>query len=143
MEAKHTPPSLSSAIAEMRALLAKATQGTWIAAAGPSSIVGWPVVSSGGRSICRITWQERAVPAGEAEETKEETRANARLVAAAHNAMPSLLEALERYEKVLADIARQRIRADMPEDDQLHGDFEGAYDHMIRLARAALEEPQT
>lgn len=59
------------------------TPGPWIAAAGPSSIVGWPVVSRTGRSICRLTWFERASPAGEAEETKEETRANARLIAAA------------------------------------------------------------
>lgn len=40
----------------LRALAEKATPGPWIAAAKPSSVVGWPVVSQTGRSICSINY---------------------------------------------------------------------------------------
>jgi hypothetical protein len=59
------------------------TQGPWLAAAKPTSIVGWPVVSPAamGRSICSVT-------------VHDEAEANARLIAAA----PELLEALKLYD---------------------------------------------
>lgn len=82
---------------ELQTSAARHTPGPWIAAAGPSSVVGWPVVSQQGRSICSITWRERAVPAGEAEETKEETRANARLIAAAPDLLATLKAMREAY----------------------------------------------
>lgn len=72
------------------------TPGPWVAAAGPSSIVGWPVVSRSGRSICRLTWLETNSPAEEV--FKEETRANGHLIAAA----PDLLEALKMARRELA-----------------------------------------
>jgi len=56
-----------------------------------------------------------------------ERAANARLMAAA----PDLL-------KTLAEIAKQELSADMSVDDQLGGDFEGAYNHMVELAREAI-----
>ena len=74
------------------------TPGPWIAADGPSSVVGWPVVSQAGRSICRLTWFERASPAGEAEETKEETRANAHLIAATPDLYEALKAMFDRWE---------------------------------------------
>lgn len=57
------------------------TKGPWMAAARPSSVVGWPVVSPAamGRSICNVTVGH------------EDSEDNARLIAAA----PDLLEALK------------------------------------------------
>jgi len=46
----------------------------------------------------------------------------------------------ERLRAVLSDIAKQELSADMSVDDQLGGDFEGAYDHMVETARAVLKE---
>ena len=44
-------------VAELRAVAGKATPGPWIAAAKPSSIVGWPVVARRhGRLICNLAW---------------------------------------------------------------------------------------
>lgn len=51
------------------------TEGPWIAAAKPSSIVGWPICSESGRVICNVA----------------SGGADANLIAAA----PDLLEALE------------------------------------------------
>lgn len=55
------------------------TKGPWLAAAKPSSIVGWPVVAphATGRSVCSVT-------------VHDEAKANADLIAAA----PDLAEAL-------------------------------------------------
>lgn len=59
---------------------AKHTGGTWRAAAKPSSIVGWPIISSPqGKSVANVHG------------TDEESAANARLIAAA----PDLLTALQ------------------------------------------------
>jgi hypothetical protein len=60
---------------------AKHTGGTWRAAAKPSSIVGWPIISAPqGKSVANVHG------------TDEESAANARLIAAA----PDLLEALKK-----------------------------------------------
>ncbi len=59
---------------------------------------------------------------------------DARLVAGA------LLERDAPMREALEEIAKQELSADMSVDDQLGGDFEGAYDHMIELARAALSQ---
>lgn len=62
------------------------TPGPWMAAARPSSIVGWPVVARPhGKSICSVSWLPGLPAAAEAE-----VRANARLISAA----PDLLKAL-------------------------------------------------
>lgn len=71
------------------------TPGPWLAAAKPSSIVGWPVVAPpNGRGICTITWQPKPGHVDvEAYNTfYQECEANARLIAAA----PELAEALQR-----------------------------------------------
>ena len=73
------------------------TPGPWIAAAKPSSFVGWPVVGPMGRSIANVSYHKTpGTPfneqAAEAEaQYRAECEANARLIAAA----PDLLEALE------------------------------------------------
>lgn len=72
------------------------TPGPWLAAAGPSSVVGWPVVATPiGRSICNVTWMPGLPPAVEIE-----CKANARLIAAA----PDLLEALNALREELSGV---------------------------------------
>lgn len=69
------------------------TAGTWMAAAKPSSVVGWPVVASPhGRVICTIGWRPKLPDDNEAAYAAAyaECEANARLIASA----PDLLEAL-------------------------------------------------
>jgi hypothetical protein len=46
-------------------------------------------------------------------------------------------------EAALRDIARQRKTDEMPREDRRNGDFEGACDTMIDVARAALAMPAT
>jgi hypothetical protein len=46
-------------------------------------------------------------------------------------------------EAALRDIARQRKTDEMPREDRHNGDFEGACDTMIDVARAALAMPST
>jgi hypothetical protein len=46
-------------------------------------------------------------------------------------------------EAALRDIARQRKTDEMPREDRHNGDFEGACDTMIDVARAALAMPAT
>lgn len=70
--------------------IAEHTPGPWIAAAGPSSIVGWPIVGNQGRAICAITWPRHMARTAVSEEFYQECAANARLIAAA----PALYEAL-------------------------------------------------
>jgi len=59
------------------------TKGPWLAAARPSSFVGWPVVSPSdmGRSVCNVTTGH------------DQSEANARLIAAA----PDLLAACQSW----------------------------------------------
>ena len=43
----------------LREAAERATPGPWLAAAKPSSVVGWPVVATGnGRSICSVTYSQ-------------------------------------------------------------------------------------
>jgi len=46
-------------------------------------------------------------------------------------------------EAALRDIARQRKTDEMPREDRHNGDFEGACDTMIDVARAAIAMPAT
>lgn len=74
---------------------AKHSAGPWMAAASPSSIVGWPVVGPMGRSICSVSWMPKKaypdVSESEYAAFNAECEANSRLVAAA----PDLLDALK------------------------------------------------
>lgn len=90
---------------------AQHTAGPWMAAAGPSSVVGWPVVARGGRSICNVSWLGHR-PAHVTDEQWTafyvETQANASLIAAA----PELLEALRPFAAVMADIGETEADED-------------------------------
>lgn len=71
------------------------TKGPWIAAAAGSSIVGWPVVAPGGRSICKITWTPKTAigegfTAAEWEAFNAECKANAHLIGAAPDLLAEL-----------------------------------------------------
>lgn len=56
------------------------TPGPWMAAASPSSVVGWPVVRQGvGRAICGVSYLPKEANA----EVYAESEANAHLIAAA------------------------------------------------------------
>jgi len=70
--------------------MSKYTKGPWLAAAKPSSIVGWPVVAPRdmGRSICNVTTGH------------EDSEGNALLIAAA----PELLAALKRLSRLYQGI---------------------------------------
>ena len=73
----------------------KHTPGKWLAAAKPSSVVGWPVVAAPmGQVICDVAIINKKpdhVNDGEFSAYYAQIEANARLIAAA----PDLLEALE------------------------------------------------
>jgi hypothetical protein len=81
-------------------LLEGTTPGNWLAAGGPSSVVGWPIVASpSGRSIAGITWRP-GLPA----ELEAEIGANARLIAAAPDLAReniALREAMGRMREVM------------------------------------------
>lgn len=47
----------------------------------------------------------------------------------------------ERLRVALEDIAKQMINAEMDEQQHRYADYEGAYETMIKIARAALSEP--
>ncbi len=56
------------------------------------------------------------------------------------------LRALERdapMREALEKIARLTLSSDMSDEDQADGDFEGAYDYMVELARAALSQKES
>lgn len=53
-------------------------------------------------------------------------------------ALLSLSAEVKGLREALEKIARQTLSVDMSVDDQLGGDFEGAYNYMIEDARAAL-----
>lgn len=77
------------------------TPGPWMAAAGPSSVVGWPVVARPqGRSICNVSWQPK--PATVSDEDYHafyvEVQANGHLIAAAPDLLAALREMLEMGE---------------------------------------------
>lgn len=76
---------------------AKHYPGPWRAAAGPSSIVGWPVVAQSGRLICNVGFIGKTDDVTDPEyiSYKEQCGANAKLIAAA----PEMAERIEELER--------------------------------------------
>lgn len=77
----------------------KWTPGPWTSASGPSSIVGWPVVANTGRAIASVMYLN-IKPNADTTERKafnSESRANARLIAAAPELYEALAQMVEWY----------------------------------------------
>lgn len=74
------------------------TPGPWMAAASPSSIVGWPIVGPRGRAVASVHC--RRGDTAEGKQINAEAGANARLIASA----PDLLEALKKLKAAVNDI---------------------------------------
>ncbi|MFZ5744431.1 MAG: hypothetical protein ACOY7T_08135 [Pseudomonadota bacterium] len=91
---------------ELERLLAKATPGDWVAAAKPSRIVGWPIVSQQGRAIGSVNYVDPAgfAPANAA--LNDEAKANAALIVALRNAAPFLIATAREVEGLRAEVAR-------------------------------------
>lgn len=105
----------------------------WIMAAGPSSIVGWPIVSSpDGQSICNLSWIGKK-PDHITEEGfaayRAKVEARGRLIASA----PDLLEALNTTLSLL-----EIWRAWTPSHSTAHTDFESLPE--VQKARAAISK---
>lgn len=99
------PPRMD--LEELKRLAKEATPGPWMAAAKPSSVVGWPVVSQTGRVICDVNYVQHSqidlpVPGDRAFNT--ESKANAHLIVAAVNSLPALIEEVERLREALQQI---------------------------------------
>lgn len=88
------------------------TPGPWMAAANPSSIVGWPVVAQPmGRMICDVAIAPKPSDLSDGEWSRHfvEVAANARLIAAA----PDLLEVLIATERQLRPLSGRSRHADL------------------------------
>lgn len=81
----------------------KFTPGPWLAAAAPSSVVGWPVVAQTGRAIASVAYLgiEPNKDRPQRKAFNAESMANAHLIAAA----PELYEALKRAHDMLQSVA--------------------------------------
>lgn len=56
------------------------------------------------------------------------------------NQLHTYAKALLRFEEIFGNIAMQKTTKEMDADELEDADFEGAYDTMIEMARAALKE---
>ena len=75
----------------------------WIAAASPSSVVGWPVVSSPkGQVICDMAWRPGLPP-----EVNATIKARANLIAAAPDMLSVLQDSVEILDVLIED--RERV----------------------------------
>lgn len=97
-----------------------------MAAASPSSVVGWPVVGPMGRSICNVSWMpKKAYPdVSEADYAafNAECGANANLIAAA----PDLLAALKRQQANISHWLETGIPATPEESKSISGQIDAA-----------------
>ena len=91
---------MTDIIQKLRGLIAKATDGPWMAAASPSSIVGWPIVGQQGSSVASVTWMPKPpnVSDDDYAEFVGKCEANAKLIEAMRNHLPALLDRLEAAE---------------------------------------------
>ena len=94
---------------ELRTLLAKATPTPWMSASKPSSVCGWPVCGELGTAIATI--QRLSFPG---QPLIGEEIANAKLIPAAVNALPSLLDQIDR---LTTDLAASRAREAIVRDE--------------------------
>lgn len=88
------------------------TPKPWIAAAKPSSIVGWPVVASNGRAICTMNYVQHSKidPAVEGDRRfNAESKANAALIAEA----PEMLDLLEEAADVFDGLNDDEINVEL------------------------------
>ena len=113
-----TPQQLT----DLRKLLAEATPGPWndTGIKRDDGLLGWVITGDDGNDVCQTI------------ETYKTT--NAALIAAAVNALPALLDAADREEK-LREALRSCLRHIEIGDGHKAGDFE-----CVLAARAALEE---
>lgn len=85
---------------------AKHTPGPWMAAAAPSSVVGWPVVAQGGQSVCSLTWLG-VKPADVSDERfaayRAEVEANGQMIAAAPDLLRLVIAAADMLEELEPD----------------------------------------
>lgn len=104
------------------------TPTPWVAAAKPSSIVGWPIVAQDGRLIANVNYVQHSnidpkVPGDAA--FNRESAANAALIVRAVNSHAIYEQALKRIERVLG------------------GASNGTIEHEAALcARAALQQAE-
>ncbi len=116
----------------------KHTPGKWLAAAKPSSVVGWPVVAAPmGQVICDVAIINKKpdhVSDGEFSAYYAQVEANARLIAAA----PDLFEALEAHLGVSQLLAELEFCL-----DEERGEIERQIREIEEQARAALSKATT
>ena len=122
------------------ALEKNATPGPWSAELGAYVHTDWTVITARGEGM---TPNSPLAVIGAISNLlgAEEAMKDAAFIAAMRNALPALLSTsseVRRLREALEKIARQTLSVDMSVDDQLGGDFEGAYNYMIEDARAAL-----
>ena len=92
------------------------TPGPWMAAAAPSSVVGWPVVGGMGRSIANVTWLPKDAASvlggsdADYDAFNKQCRANARLIASAPELYGALTEvvSLLRHDPEASEPPRYR-----------------------------------
>jgi hypothetical protein len=108
-----------------------------MAAAYPSTIVGWPIVGEGGRSIANVSWLPKA-PWQTDDLYRaffDECLANAKLIAAA----PKMLNALENISARLANL-RAVIRLEREISGTGRQRFSNVADEIERMIEAAIED---
>lgn len=113
--------------------ICKHTEGPWLAAAAPSSVVGWPVVGPQGRLICRLAWMPKAPDVSKEDwlAYMEECHGNANLIGAAVDIKDGCNALLGLVQLLLA-------REDLP--SPIRAVLES--NHRINEARAAIAKAE-